>query len=75
MSMGATMPFSKYNIDPEHIEAMRAAFHRVCDILQLNCDADDPMTEIVVMKIVVLAKAGENFDPLVTHLFIRTHHS
>jgi hypothetical protein len=36
---------------------------------------DDPMTEIVVMKIVVLAKAGENFDPLVTHLFIRTHHS
>jgi hypothetical protein len=60
--MGATMPFSKYNIDPEHIEAMRAAFHRVCDILQLNCDADDPMTEIVVMKIVELAKAGE-LDP------------
>jgi hypothetical protein len=62
MSMGATMPFSKDNIDPEHIEAMRAAFHRVCDILQLNCDADDPMTEIVVMKIVELAKAGE-LDP------------
>jgi hypothetical protein len=60
--MGATMPFSKYNIDPEHIEAMRAAFHRVCDILQLNCDADDPMTEIVVMKIVELAKAGQ-LDP------------
>jgi hypothetical protein len=62
MSMGATMPFSKHNIDPEHIEAMRAAFHRVCDVLQLNCDADDPMTEIVVMKIVELAKAGE-LDP------------
>jgi hypothetical protein len=60
--MGATMPFSKYNIDPEHIEAMRAAFHRVCGILQLNCDADDPMTEIVAMKIVGLAMAGE-LDP------------
>jgi hypothetical protein len=60
--MGAAMPFSKYNIDPEHIEAMRAAFHWVCDILQLNSDADDPMTEIVVMKIVELAKAGE-LDP------------
>jgi hypothetical protein len=59
MSVGATMPFSKHNIDPEHIEAMRAAFHRVCDILHLNCNADDPMTEIVVMKIVELAKAGE----------------
>jgi hypothetical protein len=60
--MGATMPFSKYNIDPEHIEAMRAPFHWVCDILQLNCAADDPVTEIVVMKIAELAKAGE-LDP------------
>jgi hypothetical protein len=60
--MGATMPFSKYTIDPEHVEAMRAAFQRVCGILQLNCDADDPMTGIVVMKIVELAKAGE-LDP------------
>jgi hypothetical protein len=60
--MGATMPFSKHNIDPEHIEAMRAAFHRVCDVLQLNCEADDPMTEVVVMKIVELGKAGE-LDP------------
>ena len=56
---GRAMPFSKHDIDPEHIEAMRAAFRRVCDILQLNCEADDPMTEIVVMKIVELAKAGE----------------
>jgi hypothetical protein len=56
------MPFSKHSIDPEYIEAMRAAFHRVCDALQLNCHADDPMTEIVVMKIVELANAGE-LDP------------
>jgi hypothetical protein len=60
--MGATMPFSKHSIDPEYIEAMRAAFHRVCDALQLNCHADDPMTEIVTIKIVELAMAGE-LDP------------
>jgi hypothetical protein len=59
---GAAMSFSEYSIDPEHTEAMQAAFHRVCEILQLNADADDPMTEIVVMKIVELAKAGE-LDP------------
>jgi hypothetical protein len=56
------MPFSKHNIDPEHIEAMRAAFHRVCDVLQLDCGREDPMTEIVVTKIVELAKVGE-LDP------------
>jgi hypothetical protein len=61
-AMGETMPFSKFDVDPEHIEAMRAAFHRVCDILQLKCDAGDPTTEIVVMKIVELAKTGE-LDP------------
>ena len=60
--MGATMPFSKYNFDPEHTEAMQAAFHRICGVLQLNSDADDPMTEMVVTKIVELAKAGE-LDP------------
>jgi hypothetical protein len=54
------MPFSKYVIDPEHIEAMRAAFHRVCDALLLKCDRDDPMTEIIAEKIVGLAEAGEH---------------
>jgi hypothetical protein len=29
------MPFSKYNVKPEHVEAMRAAFNRVCDALRL----------------------------------------
>jgi hypothetical protein len=56
------MPFSKLDLDPEHIEAMHAAFRRVCDILQLSCDREDPLTEIVVMKIMDLAKAGER-DP------------
>jgi hypothetical protein len=58
--VGATMPFSKYNIDPERIEAMRAAFYRVCDALLLKGDVEDPMTVIVVDKIVALAKAGEH---------------
>jgi hypothetical protein len=62
LAMDATMPFSKIGLDPERIEAMRAAFNRVCDILQLSCDREDPLTEIVVTKIVELAKAGER-DP------------
>jgi len=60
--MGATMPFSKFNVDPEHVEAMRAAFRRVCDVLQLHCDRDDPITELIVTKIVELARGGE-LDP------------
>jgi hypothetical protein len=48
-------------VDPEHIEAMREAFQRVCDIRQLDCGREDPMTELV-MKIVEIAKAGER-DP------------
>src|SRR5271163_1773824 len=36
--MGATMPFSKINADPEHLEIMRAAFYRVCEILQLRSE-------------------------------------
>jgi hypothetical protein len=61
-AMGAAMPFSKFDVDPRHIEAMRAAFRRVCDLLQLDCGRDDPMTELVVTKIVELAKGGE-LDP------------
>jgi hypothetical protein len=57
------MPFSKFQLDPnEHIVAMHAAFQRVCDILQLSCDREDPLTEFVVLKIMELAKAGER-DP------------
>ena len=59
--MGATMPFSKYNADfnADLMEAMRAAFYRVCDILRLSGDREDPLTEIVVEKLVELAEAGE----------------
>jgi hypothetical protein len=60
--MGATMPFSKYSVDSDLMEAMRAAFYRAWDILQLSCDRADPLIEVVVTKIVELAKAGER-DP------------
>jgi hypothetical protein len=58
------MPFSKYNADfhADLMEAMRVAFYRVCGVLQLSGDRDDPLTDIVVEKIVELAKAGER-DP------------
>jgi hypothetical protein len=39
---------------------MRTAFRKVCDALWLKCDKDDPMTEVIVTKIVALAKAGEH---------------
>jgi hypothetical protein len=57
------MQFSKFNGDPQLLEAMRAAFDRVCDVLQLNGDREDPLTQLVVTKIVELAKAGE-LDPV-----------
>jgi hypothetical protein len=54
--------FSKLDLDPDHIEAMHDAFRRLCDILLLECDQEDRLTEAVVLKIVELAKAGER-DP------------
>jgi hypothetical protein len=56
------MPFSKYDVDPAHIEALRSAFQKVCDALQLKCGRDDPMTDLIVKKIIKVAKAGE-VDP------------
>ena len=56
------MPFSGYAADSDLMEAMRAAFHRICDVLQLARDREDPLTEVVVTKIVELAKTGER-DP------------
>jgi hypothetical protein len=55
------MPFRNY-LKSEHIEVMREAFRRVCEVLQLNGGVEDPITEIIVLKIVELAKAGE-LDP------------
>ncbi len=67
------MPFSRYKIaDSSLMEAMRATFHRVCEQLRLNCDREDPLTEVVITKIVELAKAGER-DPeiLCRHVLVQ----
>jgi hypothetical protein len=56
------MPFRKYDSDPTHVEAMRSAFRKVCDALQLRCDVDDLATDLIVLKIVEIAKTGE-LDP------------
>jgi hypothetical protein len=56
------MPFSNQTIDPQYIEALRSAFYKVCLALGLNCKAGDPMTEIIVSKIMDIAKTGE-MDP------------
>jgi hypothetical protein len=58
--MGATMPFSKHCVEPERMDAMRAAFYKVCDALLLKGDVEDPITEVIVNKIVALAKTGEH---------------
>ena len=57
------MPFKKHVIGHDHIEVMRSAFKIVCDKLGLNCDIDDPMTEIVVSRIVALYQSGHLDDP------------
>jgi hypothetical protein len=57
---GTSMPFCKHYVEPEHIEGMRSAFYRVCDALLLKSDVEDPMTEIIVNKIIALGKAGEH---------------
>jgi hypothetical protein len=59
--MGTALPFSKYNIehyDIELLDAMRIAFHRICDALMLRCDRDDPTTEVIAEKIIAFAEAG-----------------
>jgi hypothetical protein len=57
------MPFVKHNVDPAHIEAMRSAFRKVCGVLQLRCEANDPATDLIVMKIVEHAKGAGELDP------------
>jgi hypothetical protein len=54
------MSFLQYHVEPAHIEAMRSAFHRVCEVLMLKCDKEDPITEVIVSKIVAAANAGEH---------------
>jgi hypothetical protein len=53
------MRLPTWDTDPAHIEAMRSASQKVCEALQLNCGVDDRTTDLVVMKIVEIAKDGE----------------
>jgi hypothetical protein len=53
------MPFAKYVMDPAHIEAMRSAFHKICEVLQLDCTPGDTTADIIVNKIIERVKAGE----------------
>jgi hypothetical protein len=57
------MPFRNYVVNPGDIGAMSTTFRMVCDALDLKCDEFDPMTNLVVGKIVELARAGE-INPL-----------
>jgi hypothetical protein len=54
------VPFSKYTVDPAHIEAMRMAFRKVCEALELDCRPEDRVTELIAMRIVEFAKTGVN---------------
>jgi hypothetical protein len=55
------MPFSKVMIDPSHLPAMRSAFEKICHTLGLR-EADDLLTDLVVMFVIGHAQAGES-DP------------
>jgi hypothetical protein len=56
------MPFSKHIVDPAHIETMRTAFQKVCAAMQLDCKPGEPLTDVIVVKIIEHARAGET-DP------------
>jgi hypothetical protein len=56
------MQLTTYTVDTDKIEAMRAAFYRVCDVLRLDGYTDDLMTEVIAIKIMELAK-GDILDP------------
>ena len=57
------MVFLDFILEPEHLEVMREAFHRVCNVLQIDCGRDDSLTELAAMKIAALMKSGER-DPI-----------
>ena len=49
--------------EPLHIEAMVFAFEAICLELKLHDRPDDPLREVVAIKIIELAKRGER-DPI-----------
>ena len=54
--------FNELMLGPERIEAMHKAYERACASLQLTGHCIDQITDVVALKILELAKAGET-DP------------
>jgi hypothetical protein len=52
------------SFEPEAIRAMHSAYEAVCEHLGLHNQKNDRVTEIVALKIIEAAKAGER-DPTV----------
>jgi hypothetical protein len=57
------MPFRNYAVNPGDIEAMCTTLHMVCQALDLDCDEFNPMTNLIVDRIVELARSGD-INPL-----------
>ena len=53
------MPFRKFILTPEQVEPMRQAFYKLCEILDLNCQPDDPATDLIADKIMSVAATGD----------------
>jgi hypothetical protein len=48
-----------FAFEPEHIQAMHRAFDVACAKLQLSLGSGDRVTELVAVRIIELAVAGE----------------
>jgi hypothetical protein len=60
--MDRNMPIRTYQpYEPGLLDAMRLAFHKACETLQITDNAD-PFKEIIAAKIVEQARTGES-DP------------
>jgi hypothetical protein len=60
--MDRVMPRRAYQpYEPELLDAMRRAFHKACETLEIT-DSADPFTEIIAAKIMEQGKTGET-DP------------
>lgn len=65
------MPFTNYTIDPTQLEAMKTAFRKVCGMLQIEGGVENPITEVIIMKIVALSTAGvRDPDELCGHVLL-----
>jgi len=52
-------PHRTLTFEPNHIQAMRKAFDAVCARLELSAGREDQATELVALKIIELARAGD----------------